>query len=140
VNSPDLKGVLPQIKKIIIILFVTGGILVALYLLLPIVVNQLHAIFYSFTYLGFIMLLLSGIFFLLFSLKIENFNIYIAAIWISSGTMILILNEFVYTQFFTDLLLKYFNPLYAVLFCVIGAAIVMVEIVRMLYLKPAKEL
>ncbi|MHA1129252.1 MAG: hypothetical protein ACTSQI_16195 [Candidatus Helarchaeota archaeon] len=128
-----------KMKKIIFILFIVGCIFIVLYLYLPVLINQLHATFYSLTYLGFIMVFLAGVFFGLFILQIENLNVYVAAIWISSGTMIFILNEFVYTQFFKDLLLKYFDPLYAIFFCVIGTVILMIEIVRILYLKPAKR-
>ncbi|MHA1650233.1 MAG: hypothetical protein ACTSYB_08565 [Candidatus Helarchaeota archaeon] len=127
------------ILKLIIILFVTGLVLTLFYLILPMLINPLPAIFYSFTYLGFISIFLSFIFFFLFSLKVQNIVIYIAAVWISSGFFIIILNQFVYTQFFSDLLLKYFSPLYAVLFCAVGFVLLMVEIVRYLYLKPPEK-
>ncbi|MFX1293618.1 MAG: hypothetical protein ACFFD2_01980 [Promethearchaeota archaeon] len=123
------------IKRIIISLFIIGSILIVQYLVLPIYINSLPAVFYSFTYLGFIMVILSGTFLILFLLKIQIFTIYIAFIWLSSGIIILVLNKFVHEKFFSDLLLKYFHPLYAVLFCVVGATILMIEIVRYLYLK-----
>lgn len=133
-------NVLPFVKKITIVLLIVGIVFIGHYLILPIYITQLPAIFYSIAYLGFILTFLSAVFFLLYSLKIQKFIIYVSAIWMSSGTFIFILNQFIYSQFFTDLLLKFFDPLYAILFIAIGIALLMTEVVRHLYLKSPSRI
>ena len=132
-------NVLPFVRKVTILLLIAGIVFIGHYLILPIYFTQLPAFFYSMTYLGFILIFLSAVFFLLYSLKIQKFVVYVSAIWMTSGTFIFILNQFIYTQFFTDLLLKFFDPLYAILFIAIGIVLLMIEVVSHLYLKSPRR-
>jgi len=143
---PMQKNYLPIIKKVNITLFIIGIIFIGLFILLSEPINAFNVLFYTFTicyYMGFVLIILSAIFSLLYLLKIQRLLVYISTICVSGGIFMFIVNQFVTMQTFfryfdpeAELHLKLFDPLYAVLLCALGFTLLMFEIVRYLYLTP----
>jgi sensor histidine kinase YesM len=141
------RNYLPHIKRVTVSLFLVGIIFVAFHLTLSLLINPLNWAFSSLTYLGFILMFVSATFFVLYLLRIQKVVVYISAIWIGSGIFVFVLNQFASMNAFlklvdpkAELLLKFFDPLFAILFFAIGMALLMIEIVRYLYLTPPKKI
>ena len=141
------RNYLPHIKRVTFALFLVGIIFVAFHLTLSLLINPLNWAFSSLTYLGFILMFVSATFFVLYLLRIQKVVVYISAIWIGSGIFVFVLNQFASMNAFlklvdpkAELLLKFFDPLFAILFFAIGMALLMIEIVRYLYLTPPKKI